>query len=205
MINTKLIMNTPTSKSSTTSVGTHIMELIKYMKNKVPMFILFIHVVFFNYEFNSYDSSVENYNTDTHCNETVEKHDVFIGYYVVMSIICVVWEFLYCYFRLKHSLKTLNKRDYVFCSLSTVVSLLAFLSTTFFMDINNVYHCFLNYDKVIAGVVFFLSYALIIGFSTLEKYCFSSEVKIMATNVSSSPINQQSSSNSPQRKMFETL
>ena len=200
------MMSDSDSNSSTMSVGTHIMEIIKYMKNKVPMFILFIHVVFFNYEFNTYSSSVESYGANTHCNETAEKHDIFIGYYVVMSIICVVWEFLYSYFHLKQSLKTLGKRDYVFCSLSTIVSLLAFLSTTFFMDINNVYHCFMNYDNTVASVVFFLSYAVIIGFSTLEKYCFPSDVKIMAQNVSSSPINKQrSNSVSPQRKVFETL
>ena len=198
------MMSNSDSKSSTVSVGTHIMEIIKYMKNKIPMFILFIHVVFFNYEFNSYSSSVENYDTSIHCNETAEKHDVFIGYYIVMSIVCVVWEFLYCYFHLKQSLKTLGKRDYVFCSLSTIVSLLAFLSTTFFMDINNVYHCFMDYDNTVASVVFFLSYVSIIGFSTLEKYCFASEVKIMAQNINISPINK-GSSESPQRKVFETL
>ena len=161
--------NSNVPSKTTTSSSKHLLDIVKYMKNKIPSFLLFLHVIFFNYIYES-------------CDPATEKYDIMIGYYVFSSVICIVWEFLYCYFNLKKANGTLDKRDYVFCSLSTIVSLISFLSTTFFMNIGNAYECYFTYDKVIASVVFFLSYGIIIGFSTLEKFCIQKEMKIMASS-----------------------
>ena len=170
-------MSDNTSKATTT-----ILDVLKYMKNKVPSFLLFIHVIFFNYMFETCTTmNTTNFGNTTHS----EKFDIFVGYYIFATMFCVVWEFLFCYFKIKKADKGIvTKKDYLFCAISSFISLLAFLSTTFFMDIRNAYQCYMSYDKTLASVVFFMSYAIIIGFSLLEKYCFATEVKIMSTSLS---------------------
>ena len=116
------------------------------------------------------------------CDPLEEKQNIFIGYFVFSSILCVIWEFLYCYFNIKTIKNVLVKKDYIFCLLSSCVSLLAFLSTTFFMNINSAFNCFSSYDNIVASVIFFASYTIIFTFSTLEKFCFENDMKILNSN-----------------------
>lgn len=182
-------MNSQVSKST----GSHIMDVINYMKSKIPTFLLFIHITFFNYVFET--CGVNATGSDNFSGSHSEKEDIFVGYYVLIPIVCFLWEFFYCYFHIKKANSTdpilkgkLSNKDYGFCTISSIISVMAFLSTTFFMNIHDVNNCFMSYDKTIGGVLFFLAYALILAFSTLEKFCFATEIKIMATSIND-PIN----------------
>ena len=176
--------------SSSSSLHTTL-DVVKYMKNKVPVFILSLHTVIFKYLYSS-------------CEPLDEKSDIMIGYYIFVTLLCALWEFLYCYFSIKKGIQQtspdlnrlagrdtgspvngtnsvkLEKRDYVFCALSTVVSVLAFLSITFYMNINDAFNCFFSYDSIISSACLFGTFAIIATFSTLEKFCFQREIKIMA-------------------------
>ena len=166
-------INTSTNTNShNQTTGDHIMEVLTYMKHKIPNSLLFFHMLFFRFVFENCNSTDQTYN------------NIFISYYVLSTIVCVIWEFLFYYFRIKSYKKrhgiTLNRKDYLFCAVSTIVAVVAFLSTTFFLNVNGIMgECvLLNYNKIIASVMFFIGFALIVGISLVEKYYFQKDMKI---------------------------
>ena len=149
-------------------------NIIKFVKQKFPSFLLFIHICIskhlfvceINYHSQINSTSVDRIVvTDNHINK-----NIFIMYLIIMSIICILWESLYKYFRYKKKqqlVTTLTKWYFILCSL---VSLLAFLSTIFYIDDNHVFDCFIDYNKTVANLVFYMSYLIIIIMSIIENY-----------------------------------
>ncbi len=150
-------------KKSTTI--NHIFNIIKFMKNKIPSFLLFSHIIVMNYTFKDCDPDELN-------------KILFIIYYIISSIACFVWEFIYCYFHINQKKKILCK-DISFIILTSLISLLSFLSTTFYLNINNVNNCFYNYNKIVASFIFFTSYIIIFIISTIENFKCKDDIKLI--------------------------
>ena len=111
-------------------------------------------------------------------------------YFGVVSVVCFVWEFLY---RLMNKYKC-NKKTPVsvkrvgYSIMSATISLIAFQSTMFYMDDNNVFNCFMDYDEAIANALFFITYGIIVLLAIIENYCypnFSQANKISQTAITS--------------------
>ena len=81
--------------------------------------------------------------------------------------------FLYKYCKqVKKKKQKITKSFIGYVIISSLISLMAFLSTIFYLDDNNVFDCFINYNEIFANLMFFMSYCIIIVVSTFENYCY---------------------------------
>ena len=152
--------------------------VLKYVKHKFPSFMLFIHICVSKFVFVcdiTYQSTVNSSSVTKHfSNENIESYySTFWVYLITMSIVCLVWEILYKYCKqVKKKKRKITKSFIGYMILSSLISLMAFLSTIFYLDDNNVFDCFINYNEIFANLMFFMSYCIIIVVSTFENYCY---------------------------------
>lgn len=146
-------------------------QILKYMKRKFPSFILFLHICVSKYIF------VCDYNiTDSQLNYIEDETNtiLFWGYFRLISLLCFLWEFLYHFndkYKCNRKNEKLDKKKLLYSLLSAFISLVAFQSTIFYLDDNNVFDCFMEYNDTVANVLFFMSYGLVLGLSIIEYYC----------------------------------
>ena len=148
-------------------------QILKYMKRKFPSFILFLHICVSKYVF------ICNYNITGGQLDYIKDETntiLFWSYFTFISLLCFIWEFLYHFkdkFTCKEKKEKLDKKKLLYSFLSAFISLVAFQSTIFYLDDNNVFDCFMEYNETIANILFFMSYGLVLGLSLIEYYCLS--------------------------------
>ena len=148
-------------------------QILKYMKRKFPSFILFLHICVSKYVF------VCDYNITGGQLDYIEDETntiLFWTYFTFISLLCFVWEFFYHFkdkYKCKRKKEKLDKKKLLYSLLSSFISLVAFQSTIFYLDDNNVFDCFMEYNETIANILFFMSYGLVLGLSLIEYYCLS--------------------------------
>ena len=162
--------NSKTSKKTTDisvpNSSNDVSNIVKFVKAKFPSFILFLHICVSKYAF-----ICESEITVSPDNIT---EIIFWLYFVIISIICFTWELLYYIvgkFRRKSDSKNkLTKLELSYSLGSSFISLIAFQSTVFYMDDNNVFNCFMDYNETVANAMFFVIYGIIILLSAFENY-----------------------------------
>ena len=103
----------------------------------------------------------------------------FIVYIVSMSLLCFLWEFMYCCITLKHYKKVL-KRDYIFCVINSIISTCSFIVIIFYLDsFNIIIQIIDNYDRTITNIIYYITFVLIIIVSSLEKVYFTENYKLL--------------------------
>ena len=151
-------------------------NIVKFVKAKFPSFILFLHICVSKYAFiceSEITVSTDNITEITYVEDSENKL-IFWLYFVIISIICFTWELLYYIvgkFRRKSDSKNkLTKLELSYSLVSSFISLIAFQSTVFYMDDNNVFNCFMDYNETVANAMFFVIYGIIILLSAFENY-----------------------------------
>ena len=151
-------------------------NIVKFVKAKFPSFILFLHICVSKYAFiceSEITVSPDNITEITYVEDSENKM-IFWLYFVIISIICFTWELLYYIvgkFRRKSDNKNkLTKLELSYSLVSSFISLIAFQSTVFYMDDNNVFNCFMDYNETVANAMFFVIYGIIILLSAFENY-----------------------------------
>ena len=172
-VNENTVEETKTNVSNKTKIYT----ILKFMKHKFPSFILIVHICISKYVFICNLEYTSELNSTLVVKKNINEHNslyqsIFWIYLVFMSTICIIWETLYRYCKYKKKKITITKQKIAYISISSLLSLIAFLSTIFYLDDDNVFDCFINYNEVIANVMFFLSYCIIIVVSSFEVYCY---------------------------------
>ena len=148
------------------------------MKRKFPSFIMFIHICMSKFVFICDIEYVSQINSTDVTKSIIYSSDyenfgIFLGYLIFMCSLCFIWEFLYIYYRYKRKKKQFNNRKTViFAFISAFVSVAAFLATVFYMDDNNVFDCFINYNEFLANFTFLATYGILCIVSIIEHYCF---------------------------------
>ena len=143
-------------------------QILKYMKRKFPSFVLFLHICISKYVF------VCEYNiTNNELNYIQDQTNtiLFWSYFTFISLLCLIWEFLYHFMNKYKCNKKIEKKKVLYSLTSAFISLIAFQSTIFYLDNNDVFDCFMNYNQIIADFLFFVSYGLVLILSIIEVYC----------------------------------
>lgn len=151
-------------------------NILKYVKGKFPSFILFLHICVSKYVFiceSEISVLPDNSTQITYIDDEVNS-TVFWTYLSFISIICFVWEFLYHLMdKYKCSRKTPpSKKRIGYSFMSAFISLFAFQSTIFYMDDNEIFNCFMDYNDKLSNVIFFLTYGAILVLAAIESYCY---------------------------------
>lgn len=174
--NTNENSNDTNSNDTNTTPPSNFGNILKYVKGKFPSFILFLHICVSKYVFICEsdivvlsDNSTNIIYIDDDVNETV-----FWVYFSFISLICFIWELLYHLMnKYKCNKKNpISKKRIGYSIMSAFISLLAFQSTLFYMDDNDVFNCFMDYNETIANFMFFLTYGVIILLAAIESYCY---------------------------------
>jgi hypothetical protein len=147
-------------------------NILKYVKGKFPSFILFLHICVSKYVFvceSEISITPDNSTQIVYIDDDVNVY-VFWTYFSIISIICFIWEFLYHLTnKYKCNKKTPPSKKIIGNSvMSATISLIAFQSTVFYMDDNEVFNCFMDYNEPIANVIFFMAYGVIILLASVQ-------------------------------------
>jgi len=154
----------------------HTLDTFSIMRKRIPNFIFSIHLLLYSNIFDEYNvqSVYLSNNTLDDDDVLVEMTEYFEIYLPLMSALCFVWEFIYCYFVIKNS-KKLEKKDYIYCILNALVSLIVYIVVIFYIDSNNVLYFITNYDKKIVNVIYYFVLIIVFIISLIEKVCFNSD------------------------------
>ena len=153
------------------------------MKKRIPSFIFSIHLLLYSSIFDEYNDELYS----TYGNNTLDKNIVnemktyFYVYLPVMSILCFIWEFMYCYFLIKN-FKKLVKKDYIYCIINASVSLIVYITIIFYIDSNNTIYYITNYDKKIVSIMYYLVFILVTIISLVEKVLFKEDYSLENKN-----------------------
>jgi len=97
--------------------------------------------------------------------------EAYIATMAVLSILCFAYEFFDAYVEFVKVYNNPTKKSlYGYCILSSLVSLLMFLSLSFVIFNGQPYSCYYPYDDTIALILFCLSVVIVVGVSGLEHY-----------------------------------
>jgi len=132
------------------------MEILTTMIHKIPVFVLSIHLAIVS----------EVYDV---CNNSSEQKTLFWVYYPFMCVLCFLWEFLYIYLHIGSKISYVGHKNICYSLTNAFISLFSYISTSYYMQDGKPFSCVFDYDKNIATVFFYLSYAIIFTVSTFEK------------------------------------
>ena len=161
--------NSEISTEIKTSIETSKKNILKYVESKFPSFMLFLHICFSKYIFVC-DIVVLNQTT-----EYRGANKLFWVYMSFIALLCFGWEVVTHLIkknRKKCKKEKPTKKKVLYSISSATISLIAFESTIFYLDDDNVFDCYINYDETIANCVFFMSYVIILIASIVEYYYF---------------------------------
>ena len=142
-------------------------NVLTTMKSKIPLFALGVNQAIVTH---IYDH--DNHNS----HNTNELNTIFWSYMPLLIFLTGISEFFFLYFKSKGPANTPNKldtKDYVYCSLNSIISMGAFISTTYYINNGEPYMCIFNYDKNIAAIQFYMTYAIIFVISYIEQHMLS--------------------------------
>ena len=128
------------------------LSIINIVKNKIPFFILTMHLLTNKYIF-------EN---------CPEKPLYFWMYYPFICIICFVWEFWHAWMIYKQNYKTGNPLK--FSLISSFGSLMAFIAYSIYVPGGVPFSCYFDYDSTACGLIFYMTYTIIYFMSGIEHY-----------------------------------
>lgn len=169
---TKVTENKVTDEKKNEKIPSDLPSILKYMKAKFPSFVLFLHICISKYVFIC-ESEYSNETLDIIYVDNEENNLNFWIYFVCISILCFLWEFFYHYLRKTKCTKRnkLSRNKLWYSLFSSIISLIAFQSTLFYMDDNKVFNCFIDYNETIANLFFFICYGFILFMAVVEYYC----------------------------------
>ena len=144
------------------------LDVLTYMKQKVPIFVLTLQTLITNHVYDN-------------CNNEKDLQIIFWIYYPFLCILCILIEFYTTWTRTKfleiaihnenHFINN-KKNKIVYCSVTTIISLLSFIITSYYINTGLPFRCIFNYDKTIATFLFYFTFGLIFILSTIEHKVF---------------------------------
>jgi len=144
------------------------LDVLTYMKQKVPIFVLTLQTLITNHVYDD-------------CNNEKDLQIIFWIYYPFLCILCILIEFYTTWTRTKflevaihNENHFINNKKYkiAYCSVTTIISLLSFIVTSYYINTGLPFRCIFNYDKTISAFIFYFTFGLIFILSTIEHKIF---------------------------------
>ena len=155
----------------------------KKIKHRIPLFCLVIHTimtsVFFeptvmsHYPTNQSDIILQlTFDTITHVTYTPTTYrHIFWGYYPILCIFCIIWEYYHYYFTEHFKYPDLSKRYLIFFSvLSSLFSVTAFILATLFYNQGIPISIIFPYKRSHVKVAYYVYMGLLFVFTYVEEH-----------------------------------
>ena len=192
--NTNLSSNNNQNISNKTNALGNMLNIMSIMRQHIPNFIFSIHLLLYTNIFSDYD--IYSISNSTLISKTIIRED-FIIYMSSMSVLCFVWEFMYCYFFLKENKNTMsestisnesnlevqknhmNLKDYVYCILNSFVAIIVYVVVVFHMNSNGIAHYVIGCSEKTINIIYYFTLFFVTIISVIQKYIFGADYNIL--------------------------
>lgn len=132
-------------------------KIVKYFENKIPLIPLILYFSLVKLLFSSCPNK--------------EYQGLFIGLYVFYCCLVAVWAGFIGWCNSKNKYPNDKNIQIIYSTITAIIASLAFFSFTYYLEAQP-FICFFEYNKLVAGTIFFIVIGLVLCVSIIEHYFF---------------------------------
>lgn len=166
-INIYKYMNTPNNTTLKTTLN-KALDAIDLMRKKIPVFAWTIEVAVTTHVFED-------------CPPDLNLVSIFWGYYITTLLLCGIWESVYSWMNFpSHAFPQTKKNRIIYTIFHVLVSLIAFISTSYYIQEGLPFSCIFPYNKTIATIIFYITYGVVVVLGIVEHLVLSAKSEALA-------------------------